>query len=474
MSRPRLRDKQKHATLKPTAVASAVITVLNGSRDDQGVVNGATVEIVGATLRSGAQTVTNDKGQLRTGPFLAGRYLVKVTKQGFGPFTPPLVKDTPFTQEIDFLPNDQLQTTENEITIRLGVANPRVVVTVLEVPLIGSPQPLTGADVDVIGTSKGKTDGVGVFGSDQVPFGQIGVTVSMPGFTPETQDGPSWFQTLDFIKQATVDGAYPDFQLTVRMVGVAGTKNIPPVHPKPLALWLNGGPVLVDDDATLAPPSATDTLQGQAGWDFAATPQQNEFVKVAERLATNAFEVPSALGGGTVGAHQLRRLGIVGHGAAGIMDVNQIQTGNLGATPSAATSLTTASFAQFATAFDNIAQSLMRGASVYLMACELGDKGGEDLLRLISQRLPTARVVALRTLAALPVTIGKRPGASGTFPGLRDTNNHDLARTPNQGSEADVAANCNDLQKLPWFSETSTHATVFLDGNLIRRGAEAF
>src|SRR3954470_15343952 len=104
MSRPRLRDRRKQATLKPTALTSAKITVVNGNRNDQGTVNGATVEIVGAKLRSGTPTVTNDDGVLRTGPFLAGRYLVKVSKKGFGPFTPPLVQEVELAQEIDFLP----------------------------------------------------------------------------------------------------------------------------------------------------------------------------------------------------------------------------------------------------------------------------------------------------------------------------------------------------------------------------------
>ena len=474
MSRPRLRDRRKQATLKPTALTSAKITVVNGNRNDQGTVDGATVEIVGAKLRSGAPTVTNDDGVLRTGPFLAGRYLVKVSKQGFGPFTPPLVQEVELAHEIDFLPLDQLTTPENEITIRMGVANPRVIVTVEQVPLLGPPRPLSGADVDVIGTSKGQTDAFGVFTSDRVPFGKIGITVSIAGFTPESQDGPGWFQQIELKKEATVDGAFPDFTLTVRMIGVAGTKNLPPFHPKPLALWLNGGPSLVDEDARLEPPSATDTLKGQAGWDFAAPLPENAFAQVAAQLASGTFAVPSELGGGTVGAHQLRRLAIIAHGAAGIMDVNQIdRSGALGTViPTAATSLTVDSMATFAPALDDIGTSLMRGASVYLIACELAEKQGEDLLRLISQRWPTVRVVAIRTLAAIPVTLGKKP-AGGQFPGLRDTRNHNLARSPNEAKEFEVAASCNDLKKLPWFSETSTHATVFLDGNLIRRGAEA-
>ncbi|MGC4086841.1 MAG: hypothetical protein QM756_02870 [Polyangiaceae bacterium] len=470
----KLKDKKKRATVSSTPVATVKITATNEARNS-GALEKADVEIVGVTKGQ-----TNDLGIFDTGNpqvrntfkiFPPGTYLVKLSKPGFGPFTPPITREQEFAQRIKFLSNDQLSTPQNELTIRMGPANPKIIVTVFEVSILGDVRPMVGATVDIIGTAKGSSNNSGVF-SAAVPFGQIGVTVSKPGFQPETQDGSSWFQVVEVAADTSLDGTLSDYELSVRMISLGTPRILPGTHPKPLALWLSGGPSSVAEDASLDPPSSVDTLKGQAGWDFAMRLLSNQFSTVAANLGGGKLPIPGFLGGGAVAANQIRRLAIVSHGDVGLIDVDQrttIVNGHV-TLPQRSNAWCDQTFARYAPDLQSIGKVLSKGALVYLLACNLAIGAlGEQLLMFASRLWPTVRVVGFTTVVALPTTLGNKP-TKGQFPGFRDTRQHEVDPVPNRAFPHEIAAICDDLSQLPWASETSPHATVALDGNIIRRG----
>jgi hypothetical protein len=182
--------------------------------------------------------------------------------------------------------------------------------------------------------------------------------------------------------------------------------------------------------------------------------------------------LPDRLGGGPIGQHQIKRLAFVAHGAPGISDVDQkAVSGGFGvAQPAPNTSLTLARLNSYDFAIAHIKKAMHEDGILYFASCTMAeDPAGEALLCALSRVWPTIRVVGSRSILSITTSnLHDKPGTGQMFAGLRDT--------PFRLGGVGATQMCNDLSQwnnlagLPWFSENSPHATVALDGNIIRRG----
>jgi hypothetical protein len=476
------QPKRKAITVRPE-ITTAEITVV--APNGEGVED-CQVELVGGK-KAPAPGKTNDKGIFRA-LAVPGKYKLRVSKAGFGPATSPVVREGPFEQDVTLLPVQSLpgSTTTNAIQVQMALRNPRIIVHVFLADPFNPLTVLPDADVEVIGTVKGKSDSNGTLVSPEVPFGRIGINVGKDGFEANRRESPTWFQEVEprpggALISGTQQLPNRDLELRVELIKAGGLRSVQlaPRHPKPIAVWADGGatPHTVDPDPRLPSPGAGDTPQGQDGWDlgistFGIAPAA--FRGLAKQLTDGTINLPAYLGGGVLGAHQIKRLAIVAHGAPGIMDVDQNEVGQgFGArVPAAGVSLTLARIPNYTQELDMIGETLDREGVVYLVACNLADgPDGEDLLKALSDRWPTTKIVAIRSLGAVPLGVAKNSGTM--FAGLRDTNYMNAARSPGVTRDYEKPAICNDLTALPWISETSPHATVALDGSIIRRGDPA-
>jgi hypothetical protein len=195
---------------------------------------------------------------------------------------------------------------------------------------------------------------------------------------------------------------------------------------------------------------------------------------LTNKIAPGTFALPSYVGGGVMQAHQIKRLAIVAHGAPGIMDVDQESSGGFGVhVPVEAKSLSVPRLSVYSREIADLADLLDRDSVVLLAACNVGDStAGENLLKQLSDKWPSTKVVGIRSLGAVPVG-NIKPGLHAMFAGLRDTRYQNGNAAPNEVRDYDDPTICADLVRLPWMSENSPHATVALDGNVIRRGTAA-
>jgi hypothetical protein len=494
MNEPRRPRRKQTATARPPQIASVRIRVLERFGPTTRPLGGVLVEGLPFRKFTNPQTgevseirTTNDQGIFESDGFLAGKRRVTLTKAGFGPFPPAANRGVvagPVVREETFVPNIQLDPDENnEVINRLEVVvaqeGPTIAVRVLNVTP-STPVPIASARVEIIGIEVGATNSFGDFTSVPLPFGRRGINVRADGFVPEKKDG-DFFQEVELNELSGRQNSNPpnrNLRLVVNMVLPPRTFPLPGTHPRPIAIWASGGatPHAVAADPRLPAPGGGDTPQGQDDWDIGinyGTTVTGEvpsaFVRLTRQLEPGGMTLPAHVGGGTIEENQIRRLAIVAHGDQGVFDADQFEVGqNFGHKPNPASSLTLARLASFESSFDRLRKALQRDALLYLVACNLADgDAGEQLLREISLRLPTIRVVALRTICAVPVTSGRKDGA--LFAGLRDTIHKNPPNPPKDFEDPAVA---NNLTRLPWFSETSTHATVVLDGNVIRLGSQ--
>lgn len=423
----------------------------------------AHVQIVGAHKKN-TEGDTNLDGIHRTRVFKKGTYDVVVKAAGMGPVPAPgqPTKLGEFRGKFTFEPLSK--TPLNEIEIQLRAESPRIRIKVLEKTL-GGTVPLAGARCEVIGVNLGVSDTTGSFVTRPVTDGAYHVLVKKEGFFPQNQTGEAFFRQVD-VTPGGIDHATGSRDVVLEVV-LATTEptNIPPFVPDPLTVWASGTstPHTVRPDPFLA----SDTTQGQGGWDFGF--QFSSFAALASKLHGNGP------GGEPIGDHQVSRLGFVAHGTQGVVDVDQLEVGTPGTpTPSASRSLTAARMGHYSSQIQQIARALRQDSVVYVGSCQAGDSAaGEALLKALSKAWPTTSVVGLRTVAAVPINnIDPSPSNPGNlmYAGLRDTRygagKPDKTLTRDYENPAIVA----NLGKLPWMSETSPHATVARDGNIIRRG----
>jgi hypothetical protein len=494
-------------TVRPTPFALAEITVIKLVDGVRGPFD--QVKVLGIPGRPDGQggrfEETSSQGVFRSAPFPPGRRTIRVIAPRFGPADPSggRVRAGEFSQEIDFLPTTAIQEDPpvNRVTVVMQAAHPVIRVTVSDVSL--SPTFLADAEVEVIGTSKGRTDAFGVFVSGPVALGNHDILVRKPGFVPEAMDGDAFFQRVEIGEgnRGEIKDVHRDLRLNVSLLNplVGSRRPLPGTHSNPITIWASGGatPHSVNADPRLPapgggrlppshPPRAlADTPQGQDGWDLGINygttvpGEVGALVRLSRQLEPGTLALPDYLGGGTLGEHQVKKLAIVAHGAAGVMDVDQVEVGaGFGdRVPDPGRSLTVARLGVYQSSLERIGRCLHRDSVVYLIACRLAEvrnpdipqgeaeEGiGELLLKRLSLAWPTTKVVAIRTLAVVPVT------QTNGFPGLRATRHFNIPPDP---KEYNIPSFANDLAKLPWFTEDSPHATVARDGNIIRRGLAA-
>jgi hypothetical protein len=460
--------KKKNVTVRgaPTAdqFGTAIIHVVD-KRDGGATfdVDQAEVEIKGAAGKTSGKT--NQAGLFKTGLFRSGTYDVVVKAKGMGAVPPkgkPVVVG-PVTKKVTFKSTAE-QSSGHEVTIEMARESPRIHVTVLELAG-GTTTPLPGADVEVIGVNKGPSDAKGEFHTRPVTPGKFDVHVKMKDMFPQNQAGDAFFRGVEIV-EAGVDFSTGSMDLFLEVV-LAKTPptNIPPNTPKPVTIWASGtsSPHSCDPDPRLP----SDTPKGQAGWDMGI--KFSSFADLAKQLHGNR---QAHLDGGTpILDHEVSRLAFVAHGAPGIVDVDQKTTGTQGEPiPADTVSLTVARLGAYAAELDSIARALRHDSVVILASCQAGDgKEGEALLKALSRRWPTTFVVGLRSLAAVP-NGNRKPGSILMFAGVRDTKYTNGAKAPNTVRDYENPTMIADLNALPWMSETSRHATVARDGNIIRRG----
>ena len=408
----------------------------------------------------------------------AGYYLLRCRRPGFGPSDGSVtVHEGPAGGVVRVLSESELPSgvVVNSFRVTMAYRDPRIHVHVVQ---NAAPQgPVPNAHVSVIGLANGDTDANGDWVSDSVSYQRRTVEVWHDSLVPISARNGRFHAVVESRIGGAGTGSLPesrDIHLTVRMAAIAAST--PPVATSPVRLWVDGGatPISVDDDPRLSVPGGGDTQSGQDGWDMRLLHGTNSSTSALTQLLQSARRpAHMALAGQPIGEHQITRLALVAHGSDGIMDIQQqCVSSTFGVVPDENQSLTLSRISSYRIDLEALGRFLAADSVVYLCACRLAlSQKGEELLKALSLLWPTTKVVGLRTFGSICTASAlprKRPGASGTFPGVRDSRH---AGEPSMaGADSNNPPIWANLDILPWFSENSLHATVALDGNIIRRG----
>ena len=403
-----------------------------------------------------------------------GDYDVEASRIGHGPPGSGIVREGPVTVRRRFLPRGaaELNGSRNNITLQMQVTSPVIEVRVFEEKFSGLSH-VSNARVEIIGQEVGATDGSGGFVSRELAFGRYGVNVSAPGLVPKFQAGNLYHTVVELHSTGLLDKR-ADMKLDVVMVDSMSGVRAGPVsvrHPSPIRIWatctVNTPHQPALEVPLRAPPNPWD---GQTGWDrqlgFA------DFDHLLAELTGVAVGRREPAAGMRVERHQIRRLAILVHGAAGKLDINgKATSGEFGTVPTIDT-LDEGSFQRFLPRLEELGTLLERDAELIFAACLFGDGAqGEAMLKRLSELWPTVTLGASRTIC---VTTGRQNvdpvlSSAGQFPGVRDTS-HKVAKTGGVTRDYEIESNWRDLNLLPWLAHDSRHATVARDGNIIRRG----
>lgn len=455
----------------PAIQTTAKITVADAS----GIrLAGAEVEIKGAGKAGKGKT--DGSGVFKTKVLRAGTYNIEVKAQHFGPPQPAgkIVTEGPVVRKVKLLPNTKLPPQgTNEIGIVVQQENPRIHITVIEDKGILGSSPLAGASIEIIGKDSDTSNANGLYISPYLPFGKYWVLVKKAGLFPQNQEGDAFYRWVELRERGTdpASGPWPpsrDLKLDVTL-GIVKAAGIPPLVSGPVAVWASGDgtPHTVAEDPRLN----KDSAKGQAGWDMGF-----QFASFSDLSWKLQGAKPAHLGGGMIQLHQVSRLAFVAHGAPGVVDVDQSESGDYGVPiPLASRSLTVNRIGVYNSQLDRIGEALRQNSVVYVASCQAADsKEGEELLKMLSKRWPTTTVVGIRTLATVVSGMHKPlTSPSAIFAGVRDTRHANGIKKPGEIRDYETTEFRNDLNKLPWLSESSPHTTVARDGNIIRRGNPA-
>jgi len=199
------------------------------------------------------------------------------------------------------------------------------------------------------------------------------------------------------------------------------------------------------------------TTYGQAGWEFGF--RFDSLADLANKLYLKPLETPSHVA--PIRKGSVSRLGIHAHGLPGaIFFEGQDKKKD---------ALTMKTLMRFESHLRNIGLSTSQDATILFVGCLAGQGWpGRELLEALSKVWPGRKVVAFTTIGFVSGGDQKRPGESCTEPGMRDTDNSSgvLGWAAQQSAYDSIWKN---LQKLPWASETSTHAKVAFNGKIIRK-----
>lgn len=459
----------------PSPRTHATVTVrVTLPNDTDGRLDGVDVQLVDTPHHS----TTGSNGSVTFDSVRAGYHVLRCRRAGMGPSdgSSSVVQEGNAGGVVRILPQSELPqgSGSNVITVFMDFRHPIVHVHVAH---DSTQAPVEGAHVRVTGTAGGSTNANGDHLSPSVPYHRLTVEVWHDNLAPRIGRNGRFTAVVEPRPGGAGDGALPhsrDLHLNVQMSNVAVP--IPPAATHPVRVWIDGGatPISVDNDPRLPAPGAGDTPSGQDGWDMRLFHGTNSTTAALVQLLQNAVRPAYVVNAGqAIGQHQITRLAIVAHGSDGVMDIQQLAVGQaLGFTPVESSSLTPARMSVYRSDLVALGRFLAADSIVYLCSCRLARTSrGEELLKELSLLWPSTRVVGLRSFGSVCVTSTlprRRPGATGEFPGMRDSRHSGSVQLANQDSNNPPI--WNDLSVLPWFSESSPRATIALDGNIVRRG----
>lgn len=207
-----------------------------------------------------------------------------------------------------------------------------------------------------------------------------------------------------------------------------------------------------------------DATYGQAGWD------------IGIKYGTAAFASLPNLVSSKCKGFLLNRVGINAHGEAGEVAVNGVNEKMQAFDPI----LKKDNVATFDAVFSFFDKIMIDGGTLLFLSCLAGNgPAGTELLLKLSGKLPSRKIVGFSKVGFTSVEKQRRGGDQCTEPGVRDTPypidpTPDIARFgdgQNNKTEYDKYfkdGKWDDLNILPWQSETSQHAKVALNGQIIR------
>lgn len=204
---------------------------------------------------------------------------------------------------------------------------------------------------------------------------------------------------------------------------------------------------------------------GQAGWDWGL--QFDSLLKLVRQMENEKMPdfLQERFGAEFLPEDSLTRLAIHAHGEPG-----KIYVQGLNKTALTADNITTEwDFSWFLSKLGNY---LKADATVIFMGCYAGlGANGTRLLKALSREsFPGRKVVLFATLGyAFPQQ--KRPGepaSRGYEPGMRDTDYTIPCGGDSTCQYKHYGQYFEKLDKLPWASESSPHARVALNGQIIR------
>jgi hypothetical protein len=167
------------------------------------------------------------------------------------------------------------------------------------------------------------------------------------------------------------------------------------------------------------------------------------------------------------GIGQVTRLAINAHGVSGKVYVGGSPSPEIGVDPiKERLALKVENLPSMAADLKKIHNATATGSTIYLMGCLAGQTpDGTALLMELSKVWPQRRIVAFATVGYQRPDQMLREGEKCTEPGMRDT----LDTYPTaKGAVSPFGKRWNDLNQLPWASETSPGAKVVENGQIMR------
>lgn len=190
---------------------------------------------------------------------------------------------------------------------------------------------------------------------------------------------------------------------------------------------------------------------GQAGWDLGI------HFKSLSDLANQLTRQPVL----PIKRGQVTRLAIHVHGKPGMIFPSGKNRKNL--------ALTADNISSYHKDLHAIGLSTSRNSTILIVGCvaALG-AAGDRLFEALCRVWPERRVVGFTTIGYVSGGDQKRPYTKCTEPGMRDTDSTSKMLTW-ELQQQEIGPIWKDLKRLPWASERSPNAKVFMNGKIIKK-----
>lgn len=253
---------------------------------------------------------------------------------------------------------------------------------------------------------------------------------------------------------------------------------VPQHHARPVHVWAAGikTPLRYQDpDGRLKEGERhADQTYGQNNWHVSL--EYKDFTHLADLLAGQQLDLPSFVCGnafsscGPIEDGQIARLAILAHGAPGALDVDGRAGTDLMAGATDPTLMNVMTLPRYAADFTRIERVLQPRAKVLFVCCLTGAGSvGEEFVKAVSL-LWAAREVMVYAFSTVLYQDSKQriQGSSSYYPGARESDYDTLKATPGARYYETTAA-WNDLARVPWASENSSHAVMAYKGVILKQ-----